>query len=154
MAVVGLMIPLLVLSLFRGADVLVHEHHGEPAHFHLAPLIIEGGAAAAAARHDIAHGHSHAHDHGGHDGDSDGSPLGLQVTIQDHEQIPSRKANVVSDGEVSFDRIVFDAWASSLLALTDDIACPERPPPRWSIVTRSSARFGDRRACTSNAFLI
>lgn len=154
MAVVGLMIPLLVLSLFRGADVLVHGHHGESAHLHLAPLMIEGGAAAAAARHDLAHGHSHGHDHGGHDGESDGSPPGLQVTIQDHEQLPSRKVNVVSDGEVAIDRIVFDAWASSLLALADDIACPERPPTRLSSVERTGARFGDRRARTSNAFLI
>lgn len=150
MLVVGLMIPLLVLSLFRGADVLVHGHHGEWAHLHLAPLSIEGGAAAAAAKHDDAHGHSHSHD----GGDSGDSPHGLQVTIHDHEQVPSRRGHVVADSEALVDPFVIDAWASLLLALADDIACPERPPTRLSSVERASGRFGDRRARTSNAFLI
>lgn len=150
MLVVGLMIPLLVLSLFRGVDVLVHGHHGESAHLHMAPLSIEGGAAAVAARHDDAHGHSHSHE----DADSDDSPHGLQVTIHDHEQLPSRKAQVAAEAEVLIDPVVIDAWASLLLALADDVACPERPPTRLSSVECTSGRFGDRRARTSNAFLI
>ncbi|MBX3352956.1 MAG: hypothetical protein KF684_08465 [Phycisphaeraceae bacterium] len=152
------MIPLLVLSLFRGSDVLVHGHQGESAHLHMAPLSIAGGAAAAAARHDEAHGHSHAHDHGAPASDSDDSPLGLQVTIHDHEQLPSRRVQVASDAEVLaevlINPVVIDAWASLLLALADDIAGPERPPTRLSSVERTSGRFSDRRARTSNAFLI
>lgn len=153
LVVVGFLIPLLVLSIFRGADVLIHGHRGEAAHVHLSPLGVEGGASLAADTHDKAHGHSHADDHGTPDDGAHDSPLGVQVTIQDHEQLPPRKADLVPDQGSTGADIVIASWAAALLTIADP-GCPERPPATIRLATRPSSRFGDRLAQTSNAFLI
>lgn len=151
LVVVGLLIPLFVPSIFRGADVFIHGHQGESAHLHLSPLGVEGGAGVAASAHDEAHGHSHHH---GAPGDHhDESPLGVQVTIQDHEQLPSRKADLVPELRLSDPNLAIAQWTSALLSIVDP-DCPERPPATNFVAVRPSTRFGDRLARTSNAFLI
>lgn len=153
LVVVGLLIPLLVLSIFRGADVLIHGHQGELAHVHLSPLGIEGGAQMAAQAHDLAHGHSHDDDHGTSDHGPDDSPLGMQVTIQDYEQFPSREADLVPELASIDDCVVIAFWIPALLTV-DDPGRPGGPLAMHGAANRPSARFGDRRARTSNAFLI
>jgi hypothetical protein len=151
--IVAALVPLLVLSIFRGADLLIHGHQGESAHVHLSPLGVESEANVAANAHDEAHGHSHTHERGFPADHADDSPLGVQVTIQDHEQLPSRKTDLVPDLGASAASLAVAHWTSALLSIVDP-DCPERPPATRLIAARPTARFGDRLASTSNAFLI
>ncbi len=146
------LVPLLVLSIFRGADVLIHGHQGESTHLHLAPFGVEGETIAAANAHDQAHGHSHADDRGNPDEGVDDSPLGVQLTIQDHEQIPSRETDVVPDMDAGA-HLALAEWTVALLS-DASLGSPERPPSQICDAMRPSPRFGDRLARTSNAFLI